>query len=101
VIGSLFAGDKPRIVEVEEIPLEAEVAPHMLFVRNEDKPGLIGALGTMLGNAGINIASFHLGRKTPGEDALALVAMDQPAPQDLLNEVRKLPSVVRVRSLAF
>jgi D-3-phosphoglycerate dehydrogenase len=101
VIGSLFAGDKPRIVEVEEIPLEAEVAPHMLFVRNEDKPGLIGALGTMLGNAGVNIASFHLGRKTPGEDALALVSIDQPAPQDLLAEVRKLPSVVRVRALAF
>ena len=62
VAGTLFGGDKPRIVEIEGIAIEAELGPHMLFVRNIDKPGFIGSLGRTLGEAGINIATFHLGR---------------------------------------
>ena len=101
VSGTLFGGDRPRIVEVEEIPLEAELTSLMLFVRNEDKPGLIGGLGTILGEAGINIASFHLGRKEAGQDAVALIAIDQPLPETVIETVRALPSVVAVRSLRF
>ena len=101
IAGSLFGGSKPRVVEVEEIPLEAELTPNMLFVRNEDKPGLIGSLGTLLGGAGINIASFHLGRKDEGGDAIALVAVDQPIPDPPMSEICALPSVVRVRALRF
>ena len=62
VAGTVFAGDKPRLVAVEGMPLEAELGEHMLFVRNLDKPGFIGALGNALGAASINIATFHLGR---------------------------------------
>ncbi|MEO3434201.1 phosphoglycerate dehydrogenase [Inquilinus sp. CAU 1745] len=101
VEGSLFGGDKPRLVGIEDVPLEAEVSEHMLFVRNEDKPGLIGNLGTILGNAGINIASFHLGRKSAGENAIALVAVDQPVDDKLSREVATLPSVVSVKALRF
>ncbi|MCB9960032.1 MAG: phosphoglycerate dehydrogenase [Rhodospirillaceae bacterium] len=101
VTGTLFGGAKPRIVEIEDIPLEAEVSPHMLFVRNNDKPGLIGRLGTMLGDAGINIASFHLGRKGEGADAIALVAIDQAVPDALMDQICVLPDVVRVRALRF
>ena len=54
---------------VKGIDLEAEFGPHMLYITNEDKPGFIGALGTVLGNAGVNIATFNLGRVTAGEDA--------------------------------
>ncbi|HET8726204.1 MAG TPA: phosphoglycerate dehydrogenase [Alphaproteobacteria bacterium] len=101
VTGSLFGGEKPRIVGIEDVPLEAEVSEHMLFVRNEDKPGFIGSLGTVLGAAGINIATFHLGRKGAGEGAIALVAVDQPADDELIRKVADLPSVVRVRALRF
>ncbi len=73
----------------------------MLFVRNEDKPGFIGNLGSVLGKAGINIATFHLGRKAAGGDAIALVAVDQPVTDELVREVAALPSVVRVRALSF
>ena len=101
VAGTLFGGARPRIVEIEDIPLEAELNGHMLFVRNNDKPGLIGRLGTMLGSAGINIASFHLGRKHQGGDAIALLAIDQPVPDLLMDQICVLPDVVRVRALRF
>ncbi len=101
VSGTLFAEDRPRIVEVEDIPLEAELSQHMLFVRNEDKPGLIGRLGTVLGDAGINIASFHLGRTRSGDGALALVAVDQPVEDGVVRTVAALPSVLQARALSF
>ena len=56
----------------------------MLYVRNQDKPGVIGGLGQTLGQAGINIATFHLGRAEAGGDAICLVAVDEPVPEDVL-----------------
>ncbi len=99
--GTLFAGDKPRIVSVEGIPLEAELGGNMLFVRNYDKPGFIGALGNALGAAAVNIATFHLGRAAPGQDAIALVEVDQPLTPAILDTVRALPNVIQVKSLRF
>ena len=100
--GSLFGGQKPRIVAVEEIPLEAELSPNMLFVRNEDKPGLIGRLGTTLGDAGINIANFHLGRHEDRDgEAIALLSIDQPPMDMLIETVCSLPGVERVKALSF
>jgi len=101
VAGTLFAGDKPRIVSVEGIPLEAELGGNMLFVRNYDKPGFIGALGNALGAAEVNIATFHLGRAAPGQDAIALVEVDQPLTPAILDTVRRLPNVIQVKSLRF
>ena len=101
VAGSLFGGDKPRLVEVEEIRLEAELTGHMIYVRNQDKPGLIGALGQALGAAGINIASFHLGRHEAGGDALALVAVDTEVPGKLMKTVCAMPSVLACKTLKF
>ncbi|HZH27940.1 MAG TPA: phosphoglycerate dehydrogenase [Azospirillaceae bacterium] len=101
VAGTLFGGEKPRIVQIDEVGMEAELAPHMLFVRNEDKPGFIGRLGSTLGDAGVNIATFHLGRSAPGADAVALVAIDQALGEDLRARVAALPGVVRVRTLRF
>src|SRR5436309_2669973 len=77
VAGTVFAGNKPRLVDIEGIPLEAELGRHVLFVRNQDKPGFIGALGNALAAASVNIATFHLGRTAPGEDAIALIEVDQ------------------------
>ena len=81
--------------------MEAELGAHMLFVRNKDKPGFIGNLGRTLGEAGINIATLHLGRAAPGEDAVCLIQVDQEVSDDILECVRALPNVVQARSLKF
>jgi D-3-phosphoglycerate dehydrogenase len=101
VAGTLFGGDKPRIVEIKGIRIEAELGRHMLYTTNEDKPGFIGRLGTLLGQSGINIATFHLGRSAPGGDAIALIEVDQALGEDLLGRVRAIPGVVQAESLAF
>jgi D-3-phosphoglycerate dehydrogenase len=101
VAGTLFGGDKPRIVEIKGIRIEAELGRHMLYTTNEDKPGFIGRLGTLLGESGINIATFHLGRSAPGGDAIALIEVDQALGEDLLARVRAIPGVVQAESLAF
>ena len=99
--GTLVGATLPRIVKLGAVPLEAELGQHMLFIRNRDKPGFIGALGGVLGDAGVNIATFHLGRTAPGADAVLLTEVDQPIPAALLDAVRRLPQVVEARALAF
>jgi D-3-phosphoglycerate dehydrogenase len=101
VEGTLFRGRQPRIVMIENVPMEAELGPHMLFVRNKDKPGFIGNLGRALGEAGINIATFHLGRTAPGEEAICLVQVDQPLNELLLMQVCTIPDVVQAKLLRF
>jgi D-3-phosphoglycerate dehydrogenase len=73
----------------------------MLYVTNADKPGMIGNLGTTLGDNGINIATFALGRSAPGQDAIALIEIDGPIPPELLDKVRKLPNVRQAKALVF
>jgi D-3-phosphoglycerate dehydrogenase / 2-oxoglutarate reductase len=101
VAGTLFQGEQPRVVQIRGIPIEAQLGPHTLYIRNRDKPGFIGALGTALGDAGINIATFHLGRSGPGGDAIALIEVDQPVPDDVLRAICELPHVVQVKALSF
>jgi D-3-phosphoglycerate dehydrogenase len=101
IAGTLFGGDKPRIIGIEGISLEAELGPHMLFVRNHDKPGFIGNLGRALGETGVNIATFHLGRAAPGKDAICLVQIDQPLGDALLSKVRGIANVVQAAELHF
>jgi D-3-phosphoglycerate dehydrogenase len=81
--------------------MEAELGPHMLFVRNEDKPGFIGNLGRTLAEAGINIATFHLGRSAPGADAVCLIQIDQPLSDAVIERVRHIPNVVQAKQLRF
>jgi D-3-phosphoglycerate dehydrogenase / 2-oxoglutarate reductase len=101
VSGTLFAGSKPRIVEIKGIKVEADFAPHMLYVTNQDKPGFIGRFGATLAGAGINIATFHLGRAEQGGDAICLVSVDEPVPGAVLDMVQTLPLVVQATPLAF
>jgi D-3-phosphoglycerate dehydrogenase len=101
VTGTLFGGDKPRVVEINGIPIEAELGEHMLYLRNDDKPGFIGALGMALGDAGVNIGTFHLGRTAPGETAIALIQVDQPITADVLKALRALPHVKQAKALSF
>jgi D-3-phosphoglycerate dehydrogenase len=101
VAGTVFAGNKPRLVEIEGIPFEAELGRHVLFVRNQDKPGFIGALGLALAAAEVNIATFHLGRTAPGEDAIALIEVDQKLTAGLIDTVRRLPNVIQAKAMRF
>ena len=101
VAGTLFQARRPRLVEVRGIPVEAELGPHMLFIRNADKPGFIGALGNILGDAGINIATFHVGRTAPGDEAIALVEVDQEVPAGILDAICALPHTMQCKTLAF
>jgi D-3-phosphoglycerate dehydrogenase / 2-oxoglutarate reductase len=90
-----------KIVEVKGMALEAEFHPVMLFINNQDKPGFIGALGTMLGEANINIATFHLGRQSEGRDAIAIVGVDQFVPERVQQALRELSHVRYVKVLRF
>jgi D-3-phosphoglycerate dehydrogenase / 2-oxoglutarate reductase len=101
VAGTLFQDAEPRLVAIRGIPMEARLGAHMLYVRNQDKPGLVGALGRLLGDAQINIATFHLGRDRPGGDAIALVEVDAPIPDAVLDQVCRLPHVLHARQLSF
>lgn len=102
VAGTLFGGNKPRIVEVGSVKLEASLGKNMLYISNEDKPGLIGNLGKLLGDANINVANFHLGRgdtKTGG--ALALVEVDQRPSEEIIQKISKLHSVLVAKIVSF
>ena len=100
VVGALF-GATPRVVEIKGVEMEAGFTPHMLYVTNDDKPGFIGSLGQTLGEAGVNIGTFNLGRSAPGEDAIALLAVDEAVPETVLEQVRGLPHVNQAKALRF
>ena len=101
VAGTVFSDGRPRIIQVRDINMDFAVTPHMMFVRNSDKPGFIGAFGQLLGNHGVNIATFNLGREQPGGDAITVVALDEPIGDDILQEVTSLEHVVRAKRLEF
>ncbi len=101
VAGTVFSDGKPRIIQIKGIELEAGFGAHMLYVTNMDKPGFIGAVGSLLGNAGVNIASFHLGRQAEGTDAICLVEVDGGVPEAVLAAVKDLPQVKQAKALAF
>jgi D-3-phosphoglycerate dehydrogenase len=97
----IVIGGAPRVVEVKGMELDAPFGPAMLYVNNLDKPGFIGRLGALLGDAGVNIATFNLGRRQAGEDAIALVGVDSAPDEALLERVKALPHVKEARALSF
>ena len=101
VAGTLFGNRDPRLVEIIGINIEAELNGAMLFVVNEDKPGFIGRIGTTLGEAGINIGTFHLGRRNAGSEAVLLLSVDGNISEPLLWSVCRLPGVKTVKALYF
>ncbi|MEE8351143.1 MAG: ACT domain-containing protein, partial [Rhodospirillales bacterium] len=100
VAGTLF-NDEPRLVEIKGIPIDAKLGPHMLYITNRDKPGLIGALGTLMGDAGINIATFHLGRAEEAGDAIALIETDGETPPGMLRKITALEHVIQAVPMRF
>jgi D-3-phosphoglycerate dehydrogenase len=101
VAGTLFGNAAPRLVDMFGIAIEAELQGEMIYIVNEDAPGFIGRLGTTLGGAGVNIATFHLGRREAGGDAVALVSVDGHIDGELVGRLEALPGVKRVKPLRF
>lgn len=101
VAGTVFSDGKPRIIQIKGINMEAELAPHMLYITNEDKPGFIGALGSLLGDEKINIATFNLGRQAQGGDAIALIEVDGAVSKKVMDALQALPHVQQANALAF
>ncbi len=101
VAGTLFGNRAPRLVEIIGIKVEADLHGPMLFIVNEDKPGFIGRLGSTLGEGGVNIGTFHLGRRDAGAEAVLLLSVDERIPDPLLASICRLPGVKQVKALNF
>ncbi|HEX5778667.1 MAG TPA: phosphoglycerate dehydrogenase [Xanthobacteraceae bacterium] len=101
ISGTVFADGRPRIVNIKGIRMDAEFGPSMIYITNLDKPGFIGKFSGTLGDAGINIATFHVGREAPGGNAIALIEIDGELPPPVLDKVRTLPQVQSAKPLRF
>lgn len=99
VAGSLFGGSNPRVVAINEVPLEASLNKNMLYIVNEDKPGMIGAVGKIMGDKGVNIANFHLGRND--KDAISLIELDSDVDEATISSIEGIDSVVKAKLLHF
>lgn len=99
-VGGTLSGTRndPRIVMLDDHTVEVPPADHMLVVRNDDTPGMVGTVGTALGNAGISISDMHLGKRG-GQAALQVLALDRPATQEVLEELRAHPGIKSVHAL--
>ncbi len=101
VAGTVFSDGKPRFIQIKGITIDAEVGAHMLYTTNEDVPGIIGTLGQTMGEGGVNIANFTLGRSSRGADAIALLYLDAPPPEPVLDKLRATGMFGQVRPLQF
>ena len=101
IAGTVFSDGKPRFIQIKGINLDAEVGQHMLYTTNADVPGIIGLLGTVLGDGGVNIANFQLGRDRAGGNAIALLYLDAPFPEDVLKQLRANPKIQSAKPLSF
>ncbi|MCC5985886.1 MAG: phosphoglycerate dehydrogenase [Rhodobacteraceae bacterium] len=101
VAGTVFSDGKPRFIQIKGITIDAEVGAHMLYTTNEDVPGIIGTLGQTMGESGVNIANFTLGRSARGADAIALLYLDAPPPGEVLDRLRATGMFGQVRALQF
>ncbi|NDW07231.1 phosphoglycerate dehydrogenase [Jiella pacifica] len=101
VAGTVFSDGKPRFIQIKGINLDAEIGRYMVYTTNNDAPGIIGLLGTVFGNADVNIANFQLGRNRPGGDAIALLYVDSPVPEEVLDKVRAHKAIASAKPLTF
>ena len=101
VAGTVFSDGKPRFIQIKGINLDAEIGRYMVYTTNNDAPGIIGLLGTTFGQANVNIANFQLGRNRPGGDAIALLYVDSPVPEDVLDKVRAHQAIASAKPLTF
>jgi D-3-phosphoglycerate dehydrogenase len=99
VAGTLNSRKEPRIVRVDDFPMEAVPEGDMLVLMNNDKPGVIGGIGMLLGQNGINIARMQFGRESAGGRAMSVVSIDSPASDAILAKFRELPNVLSIKQV--
>jgi len=101
VAGTLFANAEPRLVEIYGVKVEADLSGEMVYIVNVDAPGFIGRLGSTLGEANVNIGTFHLGRRSAGGEAVLLLSVDTPVDSALKAKIAQLPGVKSAKALSF
>ena len=101
IAGTVFSDGKPRFIQIKGITIDAEVGEHMLYTTNEDVPGIIGTLGRTMGENGVNIANFTLGRSARGKDAIAILYVDDPIPQGVIDQLMGTGLFQQVKPLRF
>jgi len=99
IAGALFGHREPRITGMNRLRLDLVPAEHMLFVWNEDRPGMIGAVGTILGRHGVNIANMHVGRRDAGGAAVMVLTVDAPAPPAAVREIEGAGGIFKVQAV--
>ena len=97
LIGTLFSRKDPRIIQINDFPVEIFPEGNMLFIYNNDRPGVIGNIGSFLGKCHINIARMHFGREMAGGMAISVVSIDSPVTQEQMEELRKLPNILSLK----
>jgi len=101
IAGTVFSDGKPRFIQIKGINIDAEIGEHMLYTTNRDVPGIIGTLGQTMGENGVNIANFTLGRSARDEEAIALLYLDEQPPADVLDKLKATGMFQQVRPLQF
>jgi len=101
IAGTVFSDGKPRFIQIKGINIDAEIGAHMLYTTNRDQVGIIGTLGQTMGENGVNIANFTLGRNKPGGDAIALLYVDAEVPEPVLGKLKETGLFQQVRPLQF
>ena len=99
--GTVFSDGKPRFIQIKGINIDAEIGRYMLYTTNEDIPGIIGTLGNLMGENNVNIANFTLGRNAPGGDAIALLYVDAPVQDSVLEKLRATGMFQQIAPMAF
>ncbi|MGH9508594.1 MAG: ACT domain-containing protein, partial [Terriglobales bacterium] len=100
--GAVLHGDRPRLLAVDDIDIEAPLAGNLVYLRNKDVPGVIGRVGTILGQHRINIANFSLGRRESGKppvEAIAVVHVDGAVPSRVLEELKQIEAVTAAKAI--
>jgi D-3-phosphoglycerate dehydrogenase / 2-oxoglutarate reductase len=101
IAGTVFSDGKPRFIQIKGINIDAEVGAHMLYTTNEDVPGIIGKLGMTMGEAGVNIANFTLGRSAAGGEAIAILYVDEAVNETVIKQLENTGMFQQVKPLAF
>ncbi|EDM72938.1 D-3-phosphoglycerate dehydrogenase [Roseobacter sp. AzwK-3b] len=99
--GTVFSDGKPRFIQIKGINIDAEIGRHMLYTTNNDEPGIIGTLGQTMGENGVNIANFTLGRSNAGGEAIALLYVDAPIETAVIKKLEATGKFQQVRALQF
>ncbi|APE45012.1 phosphoglycerate dehydrogenase [Sulfitobacter alexandrii] len=101
IAGTVFSDGKPRFIQIKGITIDAEIGQHMLYTTNEDVPGIIGALGQTMGENGVNIANFTLGRSAAKGEAIALLYVDEVVPDPVIKKLHDTGLFKQIKPLQF